>query len=116
MKKVQRFNDWFAARLTAGVGTMWCAYLFTLIALKGLPGAIRTASSTNGNSLVQWFAQTFVQLVLLSVIIVGQNLQSAEAEKRAASQNDVLTQKLDRQERHIKQLVLALGQQIESDD
>lgn len=116
MNKVQQFNDWFAVRLTAGVGTMWCAYLFTLIALKGLPGAIQDASKTNGNSLVQWFAQTFVQLVLLSVIIVGQNLQSAEAEKRAAAQNDVLTHQLDRQERHIKKLILALGQQIEDDD
>jgi hypothetical protein len=43
-------------------------------------------------------------------------LQSAEAEKRAAAQNDVLTHQLDRQERHIKKLILALGQQIEDDD
>lgn len=116
MNAIRKFNDWFAVKLTAGVGTMWCAYFFTLVALRGLPGAVQDASKTNGESLVQWFAQTFVQLVLLSVIIVGQNLQSAEAEKRATEQNDELTKQLSRQERHIKRLVLALGQQIEEDD
>ena len=46
-----------------------------------------------------------------------QNLQSAEAGERATTaQNDVLTQQLDKQERHIKQLILALGQKIEDDD
>ena len=94
---------------------MWCAYFFTLVALRGLPGAVQDASKTNGESLVQWFAQTFVQLVLLSVILVGQNLQSAEAEKRAAEQNDELMQQMNRQEGHIKNLVLALGHQLEDD-
>ena len=116
MNEIRKFNDWFAVKLTAGVGTMWCAYLFTLVALRGLPGAIEGASSTNGESLVQWFAQTFVQLVLLSVIIVGQNLQAAESENRAAAQNDELTKQLNRQERHIRNLVLALGHHIEEDD
>ncbi len=33
--------------------------------------------------IVSWVAQTFLQLVLLSIIIVGQNVQSAAADKRA---------------------------------
>ena len=34
-------------------------------------------------TLVSWVAQTFLQLVLLSVIMVGQNVQAAAADKRA---------------------------------
>lgn len=58
---------------------MNCAYLFAAIALVGLPGAIQNGVV----SIVQWIAQTFLQLVLLSVIIVGQNVQAAAADKRA---------------------------------
>ena len=32
---------------------------------------------------MSWIAQTFLQLVLLPIIIVGQNLQAKESEKRA---------------------------------
>ncbi|MDA8285527.1 MAG: hypothetical protein M0Z42_20010, partial [Actinomycetota bacterium] len=34
-------------------------------------------------TLVSWVSQTFLQLVLLSVIIVGQNVLAAAADKRA---------------------------------
>lgn len=69
---IRRFNDWLALRITNGVGTMWCAYAFTALALIGLPAALRPG----GVGFVQWFAQTFLQLVLLSVILVGQNIQA----------------------------------------
>jgi hypothetical protein len=78
-------NGRIALAITTAVGTMWCAYAFGLIALIGLPQAIhdsRTQSSPL--PIVQWVAQTFLQLVLLSVIIVGQNIQAAASDKRAA--------------------------------
>jgi hypothetical protein len=75
-----RFNTWFALKITAGVGTMWCAYLFAAIALVSLPAAIRSGQLI---VIVAWVAQTFIQLVLLSIIIVGQNVQSAASDKRA---------------------------------
>jgi hypothetical protein len=34
--------------------------------------------------IIAWIAQTFLQLVLLPIIIVGQNIQAATADKRAA--------------------------------
>jgi hypothetical protein len=61
------------------VGSMWCAYIFALFDLISLPDAIRTGAS----AIVTWVAQTFLQLVLLSVIMVGQNVQAAAADKRA---------------------------------
>ena len=35
------------------------------------------------STIVSWVAQTFLQLVLLSIIMVGQNVQAAAADKRA---------------------------------
>jgi hypothetical protein len=75
-----RFNARFAVMVTTGVGTMWCAYAFAAIALVSLPEAIK---SKNAVTIVSWVSQTFLQLVLLSVIIVGQNVLAAAADKRS---------------------------------
>ena len=77
---IGRFNARFGLKITVMVGTMWCAYLFTLLALISAPTAFKT-----GNSLIiiAWIAQTFLQFVLLPIIIVGQNVQAAAADARA---------------------------------
>jgi hypothetical protein len=59
---------------------MWAAYLFTLLALVSLPAALQ---SHDRIIIVAWVAQTFLQLVLLPVIIVGQNVQARAADKRS---------------------------------
>jgi hypothetical protein len=59
---------------------MWCAYIFMLLAFVSFPSAIQ---SGNTIIIVAWIAQTFLQLVLLPVIIVGQNIQAAASDKRA---------------------------------
>lgn len=79
LKKVNGFNAKLAVLLTNGVGTMWCAYAFALLAISGLPNALKPG----GAGFVPWFAQTFLQLVLLSVIMVGQSVQSAASDARA---------------------------------
>ena len=78
---IRRFNARFGLLITIVVGTMWCAYLFTLLALVSLPAALRTHDKI---IIVAWVAQTFLQLVLLPIIIVGQNVQAAASDKRAA--------------------------------
>jgi len=84
--RVAQFNSWFAVKVTNGVGTMWCAYAFAALALVSLPEAL---TSHNAVTLVSWVSQTFLQLVLLSVIIVGQNVLAAAADKRSeATYND----------------------------
>jgi hypothetical protein len=83
---MERFNAWLAVKVTKGVGTMWCAYAFAALAAVSLPSAIRAHSAV---VLVSWISQTFLQLVLLSVVIVGQNVLAAAADKRAdATYND----------------------------
>ena len=74
-----KFNNSLAARITKTVGTMGCAYIFTIIALISLPAAI---SSGNVITIVGWVAQTFLQLVLLSIIMVGQSVQSSASDAR----------------------------------
>jgi hypothetical protein len=66
--------------VTTIVGTMWAAYLFTLLALVSLPSAI---DSGNTIIIISWIAQTFLQLVLLPIIIVGQNILGKTADKRS---------------------------------
>ena len=78
-ERVSQFNTKLAAKITSGVATMWCAYLFAIIALISLPSAIKTG---NVVTIVGWIAQTFLQLVLLSIIMVGQNVASASVEQK----------------------------------
>jgi hypothetical protein len=73
---VDRFNTKVAIVITKAVGSMWCAYAFALFDLISLPDAIRAGPAT----IVSWVAQTFLQLVLLSIIMVGQNVQAAAAD------------------------------------
>jgi hypothetical protein len=81
MGEVDGFNAKFAVLITRLVGTMWCAYLFALLALIGLKPALQPG----GEGIIAWIAQTFLQLVLLSVIMVGQNVQSLAADARSAN-------------------------------
>ena len=72
------FNDWLAVKITNIVGTMWCAYAFAALALISLPAAIRGGTAT----LIAWIAQTFLQLVLLSIIMVGQKVASEKSDRQ----------------------------------
>jgi hypothetical protein len=73
------FNGWLAVHITNSVATMWCAYAFAVLALISLPDAIKTGTAT----LIAWIAQTFLQLVLLSIIMVGQKVAAAASDKQA---------------------------------
>ena len=73
------FNGRLALLITGLVGTMWCAYVFALLALVSLPAAIQGGTAT----LISWVAQTFLQLVLLSVIMVGQRVAAQASDKQA---------------------------------
>jgi hypothetical protein len=76
---INRFNTRLAIIITRVVGSMWCAYAFAAFDLISLPDAVRAGTA----AIVSWVAQTFLQLVLLSIIMVGQNVQAEAADKRA---------------------------------
>jgi hypothetical protein len=68
-----------AVLITNAVGTMWCAYVFAAIALVSLPAAIQGGAA----ALSSWITGTFLQVVLLSVIMVGQKVAAAASDKQA---------------------------------
>ncbi|MDA8102668.1 MAG: hypothetical protein M0Z34_06870 [Nitrospiraceae bacterium] len=73
------FNGKLALLITKLVGSMWCAYVFAAWDMLSLPAAIHQGIQ----AIVSWVAQTFLQLVLLSIIMVGQNIQSETADRRS---------------------------------
>ncbi len=78
MNRINEFNRRVAEKVTSFVSTMWCAYIFAALALISLPAAIRSGDVV---IIVAWIAQTFLQLVLLSIIMVGQKSSSASVEE-----------------------------------
>lgn len=98
VKDVEGFNAKFAVLITRGVGTMACAYLFGVLALVSLPAILIQAGVLTKSDvpnfftkpglilIVSWIAQTFLQLVLLSIILVGQRVQSAASDARSAKE------------------------------
>ena len=78
------FNGWLAVQITKLVGSMWCAYAFAILALISLPAAIQQGTVAT----VSWISQTFLQLVLLSVIMVGQQVLAKASDKQAQQTYD----------------------------
>ena len=104
------FNSKLAVKITNLVGTMWCAYAFAILALISLPEAIRAGTA----ALVAWLAQTFLQLVLLSIIMVGQKVASEKSDmqlEQTYRDAEALLEINDDMHKLVKQNVL-LTQQI----
>jgi hypothetical protein len=90
-------NDRIALFITKVVSTMWCAYAFALLALVSLPSAIHGGVPT----LIAWIAQTFLQLVLLSIIMVGQDIQTKHI-KKSHQHHESHNKKLDKILNHLE--------------
>jgi len=108
---MKKFNDWLdgiALKITGAVGSMWCAIIFTIIALTSLPdviiGCIQTGSIA---PIIQWIAQTFLQLVLLSIILKGQNISSDKQEQiiNRINENTAKTEAAARRIEHIVRII-----------
>jgi hypothetical protein len=86
---------------------MACAYAFAVIALVALPQAVHDtfAAGFQPMPLVTWLSQSFLQLVLLAVIMKGQALVSAASDAQAKEQHDAVLEILqdvrdEHEERH----------------
>ena len=85
---VASVNRHLALFITKNVGTMWCAYVFTVIGITGIVAAL-----TNNTALVLLIGAVsgyFLQLVLLPIIIVGQNVQAEASDRRAEADHKTL--------------------------
>jgi hypothetical protein len=102
----QRINKKLAILITRGVGTMWCAYIFALLSLASLPAILTQAFSLHVFpgwlisasliALVAWVSSYFLQLILLPIIIVGQNVMGEAGDARAAKTFDDTEAIIDR--------------------
>jgi hypothetical protein len=127
------FNDRLAATVTRGIGTMWAAYIFTVIGLLALPGVLEQSGWVPENTFPHWITGgllTFigylsdeVGVVLLSVIMVGQRILDEQAERRDALNAQVtgrLREVLEGVERHLAdqdtKLARLLGEDPEDPD
>lgn len=118
-----RFNKRVALLIVSNVGTMTCTWIFAVIALCSLPATLFAANVISLKStltsagfilVVSWLAQSFIQLVLLPAIMVGQNLQAAASDARAAKQFEdtefICGQVNEKTEGGIKTVLDAIGE------
>jgi hypothetical protein len=109
VQRADGVNAKIAVFLTNIVGSMWCAYVFAIIALLGLRPALRPG----GEGIIAWIAQTFLQLVLLSVIMVGQNVQRVASDIRSQHTYDDAVEILDRLDIHTAGGITDLADRID---
>ena len=101
IKGMAKFNYWLAVKITNGIGTMWCAYVFIIIDLLMLPPVIKA------HDIIVWvtyIAQTVLQLVLLPIIMVGQNVIQAQNESKAETDHRTLTYLATLQDEQMQEL------------
>ena len=94
-----------ATYITKKIGTVECAIIFSILALISLPSVI---ASHNPLIIVGWIAQTFLQLVLLPIIMIGQNIQSQKSEK-IIDNTFATTQQLFALTQKIEELLISQG-------
>lgn len=101
---MKRINDSVARAVTTFVGSMLCAYLFAGLAIYG--GL--HVDWGNTFQVVQWLSQTFLQLVLLSVIMVGTRLNGeAQEELIVETHTAVMSELAEMQDIHKEIYALA---------
>lgn len=116
---VQRFNNNLALKITNAIGSMWSAYIFALLSLCSLPAIIVLINPSARSdfpkfiinasviTLIAWISQNFLQLVLLPVIMVGQNVIQVKQDAKAEADHETLTYLANLQE---EQMTLLEGQ------
>ena len=115
-KSVNRFNNKLALKITNGVGSMWSAYIFALLSLMSLPAILVLVSPSLRHdfpkwiiaasliTLIAWISQNFLQLVLLPIIMVGQNVIQGQQEAKADTDHKTLTYLANLQEEQMVEL------------
>ena len=110
-----KFNNVLAVKITQSVGSMWTAYLFAILSLFSLPAILKLVFpkltifphwlvSASLIALIAWISQNFLQLVLLPVIMVGQNVIQTQQDAKAETDHKTLTYLANLQDEQMKEL------------
>jgi hypothetical protein len=113
---ITKFNNTLAVKITKTVGSMWSAYVFGLLSLMSLPAILvimdphlrsnfpKWIIATSMITLIAWISQNFLQLVLLPVIMVGQNVIQGQQDAKAEADHKTLTYLANLQEEQMVEL------------
>jgi uncharacterized membrane protein len=113
---LNKINSEVAVKITKGIGSMWTAYIFVLLTFVSLPAVLSGVFpalqhtfptwliSASLIALISWIAQTFFQLVLLPVIMVGQNVIQQQQDAKAETDHKTLTYLANLQEKQMEEL------------
>lgn len=91
----QRFNKFCAVWITKNVGTMTAFWIFTVLSAFVAPSCLYAAGYIHWKAFITSFGfellatlilSTWLELALMPAIMVGQNLQAAASDARAAKQ------------------------------
>lgn len=116
LKGINKFNDNLAVSITKGIGTMWSAYLFAILSFTSLPAILVAINpnlrhifpawiiDTSMITLIAWISQNFLQLVLLPIIMVGQNVIQGQQDAKATADHKTLTYLANYQEEQMQEL------------
>lgn len=113
---MRQFNTKLALAITSGVGSMWSAYVFALLSLMSLPAILVELDPSLRQTfphwiinvslitLIAWISQNFLQLVLLPIIMVGQNVIQDRQLAKADTDHHTLTYLTNLQEQQMREL------------
>ena len=88
IKKKKSFNNKFAVWIATHVGSMYCFYLFNVIAFLSAKAAFETHDLV---PIVNWVSSNWIQLVLLPAIMVAQNVAQEATEAKSDADHMTLT-------------------------
>lgn len=101
LKKEKNFNDKFAIWIGTHVGTMYCFYLFNVIAILSAKAAFATHNLV---PIVNWVSSNWIQLVLLPAIMVAQNIAQQGSTAKAEADHMTLTYLANLQDEQMAEL------------
>ncbi|HEY5267976.1 MAG TPA: hypothetical protein VII94_02485 [Candidatus Saccharimonadales bacterium] len=88
IEKEKNFNDKFAVWIGTHVGTMYCFYLFNVLAFLSAKAAFATHNLV---PIVNWVSSNWIQLILLPAIMVAQNIAQKGSDAKAEADHMTLT-------------------------
>ena len=104
--ELKELNERFAVWVVDHVGTMGCAYMFAALALLALPDNVHDAVDRGFHPapLIAWISQSFLQLVLLAIIMVGQNVKSRQLQDHTQMLHGTVHDRINALHDHHKKL------------
>lgn len=96
-----KFNQRFAVWIGTHVGSMYCFYLFNVIALLSAKSAFETHNLV---PIINWVSSNWIQLILLPAIMVAQNIAQDATEAKSEADHLTLTYLANLQDEQMTEL------------